>query len=49
MISLKVEVSLFVPSQAIEDRNGVDVGNWTNKIQELCDLYVFTISSFSFV
>jgi hypothetical protein len=31
MISLKVEVSLFVPSQAIEDRNEVDVGNWGTK------------------
>jgi hypothetical protein len=49
MISLKVEVSLFVPSPEIEDQNEVDVGNWANKMQELCDEYVFTISSFSFV
>jgi hypothetical protein len=39
MISLKVEVSLFVPSPEIED----DAGNWANKMQELC--YVFTIST----
>jgi hypothetical protein len=35
MISLKVEVSLFVPSPEIEDRNEVDAGNWVNKMQEL--------------
>jgi hypothetical protein len=28
MISLKVEVSLFVPSPEIEDRNEVDAGYW---------------------
>jgi hypothetical protein len=43
MISLKVEVSLFVPSPDIEDRNEVDAGNGANKMQELC--YVFTIST----
>jgi hypothetical protein len=43
MISLKVEVSLFVPSPEIEDRNEVDAGYWANKMQELC--YVFTIST----
>jgi hypothetical protein len=43
MISLKVEVSLFVPSPEIEDRNEVDAGNWANKMQQLC--YVFTIST----
>jgi hypothetical protein len=37
MISLKVEVGLFLPSLEIEDRNEVDVGNWANKMQELCD------------
>jgi hypothetical protein len=37
MISLKVEVSLFVPSPEIADRNEVDVGNWANKMQELFD------------
>jgi hypothetical protein len=37
MISLKAEVSLFEPSPEIEDRNEVDVGNWANKMQELCD------------
>jgi hypothetical protein len=37
MISLEVEVSPFVPSPEIEDRNEVDVGNWANKMQELCD------------
>jgi hypothetical protein len=37
MISLKVEVGLFLPSPEIEDRNEVDVGNWANKMQELCD------------
>jgi hypothetical protein len=35
MISLKVEVSLFVPNPKIEDRDEVDVGNWANKMQEL--------------
>jgi hypothetical protein len=34
MISLKVEVSLFVPSPEIEDRNEVDA--WANKMQGLC-------------
>jgi hypothetical protein len=44
MISLKVEVSLFVPSPEIEDRNEVDAGYyWANKMQGLC--YVFTIST----
>jgi hypothetical protein len=42
MISLKVEVSLFVPSPEIEDRNEVDAGYWANKMQGLC--YVFTIA-----
>jgi hypothetical protein len=37
MISLKVEVSLFVPSPEIENWNEVGVGNWANKMQELCD------------
>jgi hypothetical protein len=27
----------FLPSPEIEDRNEVDVGNWANKMQELCD------------
>jgi hypothetical protein len=35
MISLKVEVSLFVPSPEIEDRNEVDAGYWANKMQGL--------------
>jgi hypothetical protein len=43
MISLKVEVSLFVPDPEIEDRNEVDAGNLANKMQELC--YVFAIST----
>jgi hypothetical protein len=43
MISLKVEVSLFVPSPEIEDRNEADAGYWANKMQGLC--YVFTIST----
>jgi hypothetical protein len=30
---LKIEVSLFVPSPKIEDRNEVDVSNWANKMQ----------------
>jgi hypothetical protein len=46
MISLKVEVSLFVPSPEIEDRNEVDAGYWANKMQGLC--YVFTISTYLF-
>jgi hypothetical protein len=39
LLSLKVEAILFVPSAEIEDedRNEVDVGNWANKMQELCD------------
>jgi hypothetical protein len=28
IISLRVEVSLFVASPEIEDRNAVEVGNW---------------------
>jgi hypothetical protein len=40
---IKVEVSLFVPSPEIEDRNEVDAGYWANKMQGLC--YVFTIST----
>jgi hypothetical protein len=36
MISLKVKVSLFVPSPEIEDRNEVDAGYWANKMQGLC-------------
>jgi hypothetical protein len=35
-ISLRVEVSLFVLSPEIEDRDEVDVGNLANKMQELC-------------
>jgi hypothetical protein len=37
VVVLKVEVGLFLPSPEIEDRNEVDVGNWANKMQELCD------------
>jgi hypothetical protein len=44
MIKLNVEVSLFVPSPEIEDRNEVDAGYWANKMQGLC--YVFTISRY---
>jgi hypothetical protein len=39
VVALKVEVSLFVPSPEIEDRNEVDAGNWANKMQELLCIY----------
>jgi septin family protein len=50
-ISLRVEVSLFVLSPKFEGLNKVDVGNWANKMQQLCDniynkLFFFCIVAF---
>jgi hypothetical protein len=39
MISLKVEVSLFVPSPENEDRNEVDAGYWAYNARTVLCIY----------